>query len=170
HVPRLARECADLACIGLNPLQQKIRALPRLLRRGQPLTLGYFHDARLANWVARKLARHRFDAIYVYCSAMAQYAMAAEAPRRILDMVDVDSEKWAAYAAGSRWSGRVLWAREARALLEFERYAAQRFDHTLFVSEEESRRFRDLAPESAARIDWFANGVDASHFDPEQQF
>jgi len=167
HLPRLARECADLAAFPINPAVQKLRALPRLLRPGEPLTLGYFHHRGLARWVERKLARHRFAAIYVYCSAMAPYAMGAAAPCRILDMVDVDSEKWAAYAARASFLARLVWAREGRALLAFERAAARSFDRTLFVSEEECRRFAALAPESADRLDWAQNGVDLAHFAPD---
>jgi sugar transferase (PEP-CTERM/EpsH1 system associated) len=166
HLPRLARECAELAAVPLRPALQKLRALPRLLRPGAPLTLGYFHSGRLAGWAERQLARHRFDAIYVYCSAMAPYARAAPAPVRILDMVDVDSEKWATYADRARWPASLVWAREGRTLLDFEREAARHFDRTLFVSEAECRRFAALAPECAGRLEWVENGVDLARFAP----
>lgn len=166
HLPRLARECADLAAFPLNPTVQKIRSLPRILRAGQPLTLGYFHHQGLARWVERKLAQHRFAVIYVYCSAMVPYAMGAAAPSRILDMVDVDSEKWVAYAAQAGFPARLVWVREARSLLAFERLAAKSFDRTLFVSEEECRHFSGLAPESADRLEWVENGVDLAYFAP----
>jgi sugar transferase (PEP-CTERM/EpsH1 system associated) len=165
HLPRLARECADLACFPLHPMRQKLRALLRL-PVGEPLTLGYFRSPALARWVARKLARQRFDAVYVYCSAMAPYAARAAAPSRILDMVDVDSEKWTAYAAEAGFPARLVWAREGRTLLAFERAAALGFDRTLFVSEAERSRFAALAPESADRTVAVENGVDLAHFAP----
>ena len=52
--------------------------------------------------------------------------MHAAGVRRILDMVDVDSEKWTAYAATARFPTRNIWAREGRTLLAFERRAAAR--------------------------------------------
>ncbi len=52
--------------------------------------------------------------------------MHAKAARRILDMVDVDSEKWTAYAETARFPARNIWAREGRTLLAFERLAAAR--------------------------------------------
>jgi sugar transferase (PEP-CTERM/EpsH1 system associated) len=84
----------------------------------------------------------------------------------VLDLVDVDTEKWRAYAATARLPMRAVWAREARTLLAFERRAALEFDHTLLVSAEEARRFAELAPESAARIGHVDNGVDLARFDP----
>ena len=38
--------CADFACSAISPRRQKLRALAGL-RPGRPLTLDYFHDARL---------------------------------------------------------------------------------------------------------------------------
>ena len=61
---------------------------------------------------------------------------------------------------------RLVWAREGRTLLAYERRAALACDRTLLVTEAEARRFCELAPESAARIDWLENGVDAETFSP----
>jgi sugar transferase (PEP-CTERM/EpsH1 system associated) len=85
---------------------------------------------------------------------------------RVLDLVDVDSEKWRAYAQDARAPMRQVWAREARTLLAFERRAAASFDRTLLVSEAEAAAFRRLAPDSAGRIDHVDNGVELSRFDP----
>jgi sugar transferase (PEP-CTERM/EpsH1 system associated) len=153
--------------------QAGARALARL-RPGLPLTLGWFHDPGLAAWVRRGLAERRWDAAFVYSSAMAPYLMGPQAPRpgfrRVLDMVDVDSAKWAAYAAGAALPMRLVWAREARTLLALERRAARAFDRTLFVSAEEARHFLGLAPDCAGRVDWVENGVDLARFDPAQDW
>jgi len=88
----------------------------------------------------------------------------------VLDMVDIDSQKFTAYAKTARFPGRVVWAREGRTLLAFERRATQWFDHTLFVSEHEWQRFVTLAPETLARTGWVSNGVDFDHFSPTHSF
>ena len=80
------------------------------------------------------------------------------------------SEKWNAYATRAHFPASLIWAREGRTLLAFERLAAERFDHSLFVSEHEWQRFVTLAPESVARTGWIDNGVDLEHFSPEQRF
>jgi sugar transferase (PEP-CTERM/EpsH1 system associated) len=164
HLPALAAHCADLAAIPIERRRQTLRALARV-RPGRPLTFGYFDDARLRRWVGGKLAGG-IDRVFVHCSAVAPYVIAAPGVRSVLDMVDVDSAKYAAYAARARGPLRLLWAREARTLLAFERRAAAAFSRTLFVSAAEARLFATLAPEAEGRIGWFSNGVDFSYFSP----
>lgn len=136
-------------------------------RPGQPLSLAWFHEPGLARWVRTSLVTRRYEAVMVYSSAMAAYVPPGHGgPLRILDMVDVDSEKWRAYAQSADGPKRLLWAREARTLLAFERRAAAQFDRTLLVSAQEAQTFAALAPEVASRIDWVENGVDVARFDP----
>lgn len=167
HLATLQTHCADLVCLPLDPRMQRLKALSRL-RPGQPLSTAYFQDRRLQRWVDAKLASG-IDSVYVFSSAMAGYVMHAKA-RRILDMVDVDSEKWRAYAESARFPARMIWAREGRTLLALERHAAMHFDHSLFVSEQEWQRFVTLAPETVQRTGWVANGVDLEYFSPVHQF
>lgn len=169
HLPVLQGRCVAVEARRVSRRRQTARALLRL-RPGRPLTEGWFHEPALAAWVSAGLAARRWDAVLAYSSGMAPYVMgrrpAGGWPRRVLDMVDVDSEKWRAYAAAARPPMRQVWSREARTLLRLERRAAAAFDRTLLVSEEEARRFAELAPESGARIDWVRNGVDLARFDP----
>jgi len=165
HLPRLRPFCEDLAAFGIDKRRQKLRALLRF-RPGRPLMLDYYHHAGLFRWVHETLARERIDIVYIYSAAMAPYVLHHEGPRRILDMVDVDSEKWNAYARRSRWPASAVWAREARLLLAYERQAAMACERVLFVSEPECRRFGELAPETQGRIDWCENGVDLESFSP----
>lgn len=172
HLPGLRARFARVEARRLHGRWQAgARAFARL-RPGRPLSLGWFHDPALAGWVHRGLAEHRWDAALVYSSAMAPYLMGPEARRpgfrRVLDMVDVDSAKWQAYAAGAALPMRLVWAREARTLFDLERRAARDFDRTVFVSEEEARHFLALAPDCAGRVDWVENGVDLARFDPAQ--
>lgn len=169
HIPALQAHCAELACFALNPRRQKLGALLRV-RPGRPLTLDYFHNPRLHRWVRETVAREQIDRVFVACSAMAPYAIDLPVAHRIIDFIDVDSSKWTQYAETSPWPIRHVWAREGRTLLSFERDAAARFDHALFVSEHEWRHFRDLAPESAGRTSFMSNGVDFRYFSPEHRF
>ena len=169
HLATLRSQCADLLCLPIHPRVQRVRSLLRA-RRGQPLSLGYFHDPRLQRWVDAKLAHGAMAGVYVFSSAMAKYVMHAHAVPRVLDMVDVDSEKFTAYAQTARFPARAVWAREGRTLLAFERRAAAHFDHSLFVSEHEWQRFVTLAPETVRRTSWVSNGVDFDYFSPEQSF
>ncbi|WP_338663899.1 TIGR03087 family PEP-CTERM/XrtA system glycosyltransferase [Pararoseomonas sp. SCSIO 73927] len=168
HLPALRGVCDRVEC---HPTGGRAAAAARALTRvrpGLPLTLGWFHAPALHAWVEAGLAARRYEAAFVYSSSMAPYVMGPGLPplRRVLDLVDVDSAKWAAYAEGAAPPMRQVWAREARTLLSFERRAAAVFDRTLLVSREERDHFAALAPESAGRLDWVDNGVDLSRFDP----
>ncbi len=116
------------------------------------------------------LAGAHMDIVYIYSAAMAPYALHQDRPGKILDMQDIDSEKWALYARQSRWPMRAVWAREARTLLAYERQAAMACDATFFVTEAETRRFAELAPETADRLTWIEMGVDLDRFSPEVRF
>jgi polysaccharide biosynthesis protein PslH len=174
HLPFLRTVCAHVEA-PLIPGRRAAaaRALLRV-RPGLPLSLGWFHDAGLAAWVRAGLAARRWDAAFVYSSAVAPYVMGREAaaalPRRVLDLVDVDSAKWEAYAADARFPMRQVWAREARTLLAFERRAVAEFDASLFVSDAEAEHFLAAAPEARGRVHAVENGVDLSRFDPGQAY
>ncbi len=169
HVAALRAHCAGLACFPLRPRRQKLRALTRL-RPGRPLTLDYFRHEGLGRWVAATLATERIDRAFVYSSAMAPYLQGAAGLETVLDLVDVDSSKWTAYAEAAGWPMRPVWAREGRTLLAFERDAVARFDHALLVSEAERDHFLTLAPEAAGRLLAISNGVDLAYFSPTHAF
>jgi sugar transferase (PEP-CTERM/EpsH1 system associated) len=169
HVPALAARVATLEAHQVaGGIRAGVRALAHL-RPGGPLTRGWFFHAGLDAWVRKGLAAGRYDAVFVFSSAMAPYVMSR--PRhpagqvRVLDLVDVDSAKFAAYAGATRGLMRPVYAREARTLLGLERAAAKAFDHALLASAEEAAHFRSLAPE-AAHVEALDNGVDAARFDP----
>jgi sugar transferase (PEP-CTERM/EpsH1 system associated) len=165
HLPVLRRCCADVACFAIRPWKARVRATLSL-RPGRSLSEGYFHHAGLARWVAGTLRAAAIDRAFVFCSAMAPYLMHAAAPPHLLDMVDVDSDKFAAYGDRAAWPMRAIWHREARTLRALERRAAAAFDRTLLVSTSERQRFLSLAPEAADRTAVLENGVDLERFAP----
>jgi sugar transferase (PEP-CTERM/EpsH1 system associated) len=171
HAAGLAGLCGgEVLCLPLRPALARLRSL-KSLAAGEPLTAGYFADARMRGWVEAMLARSEAMPVFVYCSAMAPYVLADRRPRpRVIDMVDVDSEKWRQYAAVTAPPMRWVFAREHRRLLALERLAATRFDASLFVSEAEAALFRRLAPEAAPRVRAMSNGVDAARFSPDAAY
>jgi sugar transferase (PEP-CTERM/EpsH1 system associated) len=90
--------------------------------------------------------------------------------RLIVDLVDVDSEKWRAYAGKASGPMRFLYRREARLVLALERRVAHEADYSTFVSDAEAGMFRELVPDRADRIVGISNGVDCGYFDPAAGF
>jgi len=168
HRPQLEAVCAELGAFPISPRRQKLRALVKI-RPGRPLMLDYYNDSRLHRWIGTITAREKIDLVYIFSTAMEPYARAVTGPPRILDMVDVDSEKWAAYADKAAWPMAMVWAREARTLGRYERRAAAACDHTLLVTPAEATRFAELAPECRGRVTAVENGVDLDWFVPGPQ-
>ena len=169
HVAILRETCAEVMAVPLSPLRQRLRALA-LARPGRPLTLDYFGSARLTRWVGDVARRQPPARVFAFSSSMAPYALRVPGVPRILDLVDLDSQKWAEQARRARGLARLVWAREGRNLLAFERQAASQFDRTLFCSEPEWARFAALAPECRARTAWLENGVDLERFSPARSY
>ena len=171
HQPMLEKICASCHFASLNPSLAKLRGLVGLLS-GAPITLGYYRDAGLARWIARLLQSRDIHRVFVFSSSMAQYVLgeAATRARRIIDFVDVDSDKWRQYAYAKSFPASWIYGRESRTLLTFERRAAAVADASLFVSEAEADLFRRLAPESADRVAVLNNGVNLDFFDPSGRY
>jgi sugar transferase (PEP-CTERM/EpsH1 system associated) len=169
HVPRVQAMCASSHFARLNPTLARVRSLGALLGK-RSLSLDYYQDAGMHEWVARTMQAHAIDKIVVFSSPMAQYAQPYPAARRVVDFCDVDSDKWRQYAEKKSWPMSWLYGHEARQLLAYERKVARETDAALFVSAPEAQLFRQLAPESAARIGFFNNGVDTDYFAPDDGY
>jgi len=166
HLERLDQWCAERMVRPLRPPLARMRSL-KGLAKGQPLTLPYYQDAALAAWTRKAMRERSVKRVLIYSSAMAQYLLPETAEATVvMDLVDVDSDKWRQYAKSRSWPMSWLYHREAERLLEFERSASAAAEATLLVSEEEAELFRRLAPEAASRVHALRNGVDLAWFDP----
>lgn len=135
------------------------------LLTGAPLTLAHFHSRALAKRVSELAREGGFDIVVASTTAMAPYA--ALVPGRLpryLDMVDVDSEKWARYARFSGLPVRLIYAREARSLRAYEARLAREFDGIGLITSREALVLRSFAP--SARVTVITNGVRSDVFRP----
>lgn len=164
----LRQYCAEVFLLGLNS-RRKYFSLKGLLT-GEALTLSYYRQSRMQQWVDQKIAEQRVSRVFVYSSAMAQYIQgeAYQQLHRVIDFVDVDSEKWREYSLRRLWPMSWLYRREANELLNYDRKVASAFDASVFVSANEAKLFKQLAPESEQRVTHINNGVDYHYFDPTE--
>lgn len=161
--------CASVYVARLHPRTARIKALSGLIS-GEALTLPYYRHRGLARWVADTVSRHEVSRAVVFSSAMAQYVEGFPSLRSVIDLVDVDSDKWRQYAEQKRWPWTWLYGREAARLHAFERKAVDGAAAALLVSPEEVALFNRLAPGYASRVHAVCNGVDSAFFDPGQAF
>ena len=167
HLPFVGSLCASSYFAPLDRRRAKITCLAGLLT-GAPLSVTFYQHRGLARWVLEALQRPDLAGIVVCSSNMAPYILSSRPPggRCLVDLVDVDSEKWRAYAAqGSgpmRWVHRREWHRVAA----LESQIARECTWSTFVSNDEAALFRAQHPAAAGRIVAVSNGVDAAFFDP----
>ncbi|NYE60104.1 sugar transferase (PEP-CTERM/EpsH1 system associated) [Duganella sp. 1224] len=169
YADQLATQCASSCLVRMPPHWARLSGLSALLR-DEALSLPYFRHAALQRWVSKTLDERRIGVCLAYTGPMAQYVpfSTRHGPLwRVLDLVDVDSEKWHGYADNKQWPLSGLYRREGRLLLEFERKAAAEFDRVLLVSPAEAELFKRRAPESADKVDYYCNGVDSAYFSPK---
>jgi sugar transferase (PEP-CTERM/EpsH1 system associated) len=163
HVPELRRRCASLCVDRRTARTNLMRAAGALVTR-EPFSVACFRSSRIARGVERVFREESIDLALVFSSGMAQYVERVHGIPRVIDFVDVDSEKWRAYAARDRGPLRWLYAREAELLLEHDARIARAFDRSLFVSETEAALFRERT--GAAGVSTIPMGVDLDYFHP----
>jgi sugar transferase (PEP-CTERM/EpsH1 system associated) len=166
HVPVLEKMCASACLPSLDPRFARLRSLGGLIRR-EALTEAYYRHPAMQSWVDEVVQRHGIDRIFVFSSGMAHFALPHAHARRVMDFVDMDSDKWRQYGEARGRLGGAIYRREAERLFEAERRIAREFDASIFVSPAEAALFMSLAPESAHRIHTIENGVDAAYFSPD---
>ncbi|MDZ4308056.1 TIGR03087 family PEP-CTERM/XrtA system glycosyltransferase [Allopontixanthobacter sp.] len=179
HVGCFADTDSDLAH---EPLLAEISASHCLIRRRKsmaragfealafhkPVSLTAFDHPDMRAWVRYALAANPIDTIFVFSGQMGQYVPADFAGRVVVDLCDVDSAKFEAYAASGRLPRRWIDAREGVLLATEEARLAQRADRTLLVSTAEAALFRSRIPAgSADKVIALGNGIDAGFFDPQ---
>ena len=168
---RLEAMCASVCLLPLRPLQAKLRSLSGLAGNSA-LSLPYFRKQKMQRWIDSTLMQDDVRRLFVYSSPMAQYVTGKKyaSLRRIVDFVDVDSDKWRQYAQRKSWPLSWLYRREGERLLGFESRVARTFDASIFVSAAEAGLFRQLAPEAAERVCFMDNGVNFTYFSPEHEY
>lgn len=165
YVDTVKQLCGETHFARLNPRLARLRSLGALLAN-RSLSVDYYRNADLLEWTERVIKKHDIRRVLVFSSPMAQYAMNVQGARRVIDFVDIDSDKWRQYAEKKKRPMSWLYAHEARQLLDYERHVAQAFDASLFVSQPEADMFKQLAPAASKKVGYFSNGVDTDYFTP----
>lgn len=172
HASALDKYCREAFHLDQNKIIAKVKGLTSLLTN-KPITLPYYFDKRMQRWVNRTLLKNDISKVFVYSSSMAQYCEnnAFNTLTRIIDFVDVDSDKWRQYAEKSSTISKWIYQRESINLAKYEDHICRRFDYSLFVSPQEAKLFADRQPvECRNKVLGILNGVDLKFFDTKNEF
>lgn len=169
YVDKLKPLCGDSCFINLNPKLAKIKCARGLLT-GQALSVPYYASQKMQAWVDKVIKENAIDKVFVFSSVMAQFVEHyGTRLTRVVDFVDVDSDKWRQYAEKKQGIAKWVYQRESRLLLQYEHKIAQNAKASTFVSPEEADLFKQLSGLEAG-IGFIYNGVDAERFSPELTF
>lgn len=167
HLDGLRAYAAQVGHARIDGLARRVSAA-RALATGQPVTVAHFHHGSLQRQVDAWIDDAPFDAVFCYSSPMAEYLFRSRhlegrlrGARRVMDLIDADSVKWAQYADDAPPWTSWLYRREARTLSRYERRIVDAFDRTFLVSRAEAALLGD-----DPRLGAYANGVDLDYFAP----
>lgn len=170
YIATLSKWCKSVRCINQVKWRAKLLGLSGFISN-KAITLPYYYSPAMASWVKHTLHTMQINKVLVYSSSMAQYIDAAnyQSLNRVIDFVDIDSDKWQQYANKSSGIKRWFYQREARLLQQYETAICQRFNASLFVSDDEASAFRALLPATLhSRVHSVLNGVDTEYFNSAQ--
>ena len=170
HDAEEASQAGALEALGIRTRLARVGRAGNYLRGAlalpgpAPLTHCLLDSPAVAPAIGELAGDRPPDVVLAYCSGMARFALAPplDAVPLVLDMVDVDSAKWATLAGKGRPPVSWIYGREHRTLSAFERRAARAAATTLVVNERERDLLLALAPQADVRV--VPNGVDVARF------
>jgi sugar transferase (PEP-CTERM/EpsH1 system associated) len=167
-VEALREYCERVAVVRLGGWSRWRRALGSLAFGGTA-TEGMFKSPALREILRDWAAETRFHAALASASSMVPYLRLPglrDVPA-VIDLVDVDSQKWFDYAAAGRGPKAWLYRLEGRRLRRLERGLPAWARAVTLVSEAEADIYRRFCAGGVVRA--VANGVDLDYFRPRPQ-
>jgi sugar transferase (PEP-CTERM/EpsH1 system associated) len=160
HSDDEARHAGDLQDLAATVTVARVPRLKNYARgaaalvTGRPLTHALLDAPSIGDACRRLVAAHPPDVVLAYCSSMARFALEPPLDRFpfVLDMVDVDSEKWRTLGRTAAVPKCWIYAAEARTLSDFEARAARRAQAVLVVNERERDLLVGLEPAANVHV------------------
>ncbi|HSQ56458.1 MAG TPA: TIGR03087 family PEP-CTERM/XrtA system glycosyltransferase [Gemmata sp.] len=164
-VEELRRHCDRLAIVRSNRFKRWLKGGFSLLR-GRSISEGLFAERGLRRVIREWAGETRFQAAVVSASSLVPYLRMDALARTpaVVDLVDVDSQKWLDFAAMSRGPKKWLYRTEARRLRRLEGGLPGWTRAVAVVSRAEADAYESFAGAGAATV--ASNGVDLEYFQP----
>lgn len=164
-VVTLQKYCKQIAIAHLGGISRWPRAFWSLAR-GKTATEGAFRSGTLRAILRQWTKRTRFDIALASSSALAQYLQMPELADipAIIDLIDVDSQKWLDYASAGLGPKSWLYRLEGARLRRLEKKLTTWAKALSLVSEAEVNIFRGFCQDG--NVQAIGNGVDLDYFHP----
>jgi sugar transferase (PEP-CTERM/EpsH1 system associated) len=164
-VSALRGYCERVEVVRLGRWSRWLRALSALAR-GRTVTEGAFDEPALRAILRGWAARTHFHAALASASSLIPYLRLPElrGVPAVIDLMDVDSQKWLDYAAADRGPRAWLYRTEGRRLRRCEAALGRWARAVTLVSEAEVDLYRRAGGNGTVRA--VPNGVDLDYFRP----
>jgi sugar transferase (PEP-CTERM/EpsH1 system associated) len=158
--------CRRLHIVPLGKKVRVLRAFGSLLCR-RSITQGAFSSASMRQIVRQWAQETKFHAAMTSASSMVPYLRLPELFNvpAVVDLMDVDSEKWLDYARARSWPLSWVFRTEGGRLRQLEQDLRHWARAAVLVSQAEADLFRSFC--SWEEIHPITNGVDLHYFQPE---
>ena len=195
HVEELRRHCSTLY-VGRHGKIKRLLFMALALLQGKPLSVGAFFDRKALEYLDRVLKTYPVDSVLCFSSPMAEYVFRSpffkgtgqdrfgklrydfknnsaavpvhSVPRLVMDLCDVDSEKWRIYSQKVEGWKRWIYRIEAARLRSYEIGILDAFDRTVVVSQAEAD-FLKKSVGGSNKVFSVNNGVDTDFFHPASE-
>ncbi len=145
HAEALRELCASQSIVTFDPFSAAARCAAAIAN-GSSLATAYMSPPALTR-AARDIATAvDADVLWIANGALWPSLVGVPARRRVVDLVDVDSDKWRQMAESARGPLAAIYRREARLTSLQEEIARRDADLCLVISDEEARLLRGQAP------------------------
>lgn len=164
HIDALRQYCATVHAVYRPKWVLQLRALVGALT-GRSLSVAAFYSKSVQRYVDSTFLTAQIERVFVFSSSMAEYVLPHGDLPRVMDFVDVDSDKWRMYAERHGVFTRWLYELEARRLAKYEARVAAAFDASILISTIEADLFKRSVLDCPIVV--LPNGVDLDYFHPK---
>jgi len=169
HKEKLKEYCHSVNIYRIYPLISFLRIFIYLFTRF-PLTFAYFFSYCMNRDIENILKEGSIDAVFSYCSSSAQYTLdTKKGVKKIIDFVDVDSDKWKRFADSVTFPLSLIYTLEAKRLQKWEKKINRTYDALLVTTEKEREKLELIDPSSEGKMRVISNGIDFDHFKPQKK-
>ena len=164
----LSKICASVKLVKISVWASRIRAGFALLNPwGESLSVAYFKSLALKSAIGHLILTKKIDAFALYSSTTAQYVPRNFQAKCLIDMGDIDSEKWRELAGKNTFPMSWVYRTEAKRLVAYEQTVIENFGATNLATEFEADLLVDLDPAiRSTKILCVPNGTDTNLFSP----
>lgn len=137
------------------------------LTKGQSLTEAMFTAPSLRRKISQWHQINPFDKVVVFCSSMYPYVKSTtfEGVSKVVDLVDVDSQKWQQMSLETSLPMSWIYRREAKTIRKLEKLIGSDSQLVTLVSDAEAALYKTCVSPTC-RVLGVSNGVDTNYFVP----